>query len=83
MPVSADFASIGYPFGIAPLPNAFAALSWLFSAIVLISSIAPSSYFLMKVSPLADETRPRGCQFHAVSRQKLFQAYHFWEFITN
>ena len=30
-----------------------------------------------------DETRPRGRRFHAVSHQKLFQTYQFWEFIMN
>ena len=41
--VSTDFASIIFRFGIAPLPNGFAALWWLFSATVLMSCIALSS----------------------------------------
>ena len=49
IPVFADLASIICPFDIAPLLNGLAALWWLFAAIVLISSIASSSYLIMKV----------------------------------
>ena len=54
------FASIA--FGIPPLPNGFAALWWLFSTTVSMSSIASSSYLLMKVPPLATSKRYLSCR---------------------
>ena len=59
VPVFADLASI--IFGIAPLPNGFAAFWWLFSTTVLMTSIASSSYLLMKVPPLAASKRHPSC----------------------
>ena len=56
-PVSVDFVSINNPFGITPHLNGFAALWWLFSTTVLMSSMASSSYLLMKVPPLAASKR--------------------------
>ena len=62
IPVSADFASINCPFGIAPLPNGFTALWWLFSVTVSISSMASSLYLLMKVPPLDASKRYLSCR---------------------
>ena len=61
IPISANFASIICCFGIAPLSNGLAALWWLFSATVSMSSIASSSYLLMKVPPLVAPKRYLSC----------------------
>ena len=60
-PISADFALIKCPFTIAPLQNGFTALQWLFSTTVSMSSMASSSYLLMKVPPLAASKRYLSC----------------------
>ena len=57
IPIFADFASIICPFGIAPLLNGLAMLWWLFSATVLMSSIASCSYLLTVITIEADDYR--------------------------
>ena len=49
-------------FGISPLSNGFGTLWWLFSATVLIDSIASPLNLLMKVSPLAASKRYLSCR---------------------
>ena len=61
IPIFADIALIICPFGIAPLLNGLAMLWWLFSATVLMSSIASCSYLLMKVPPVAASKRYLSC----------------------